>query len=92
MIWVACYDISDDKVRSIASAMLLSFGFERVQRSVFICHDTDIPELLAELDKLKTRLSSDDLLFIIPLCADCQKSAIWVKGELPPPPPTFKII
>jgi len=61
MLWVVCYDITDNRRRNRVAKVLLGYG-ERVQESVFECHIDNAllrrlqAELLALVDADKDRL------------------------------------
>jgi len=38
MIWLIAYDISDNRARKKIADLLIQYGFERIQLSVFIGH------------------------------------------------------
>lgn len=67
--WMISYDISDDKTRRMAYAVLKDYG-ERVQYSVFECDLTK-----SEFTRLRTLLTDiitdDDSLRWYPLCQWC---------------------
>lgn len=70
MMYVVCYDISDDNTRDGLSRALLDFG-SRIQESVFEClvdHEL-LPRLVAVLKK--TKLGKDDKIRLYRVCADC---------------------
>jgi len=79
-IYLACFDISDDKNRDRAGKALLAYG-ERVQKSVFeiaIRHPRDLDVLRERLAPLLAE--GDDLRFYR-LCADCRSQSIGSQGE-----------
>jgi CRISPR-associated protein Cas2 len=86
MNYLACYDISEDKVRLRVAKLLLDFG-DRVQRSVF-----ELPGLSSHLEeRLHGRLGGlrdlgeGDSIRLYPLCNRCL-SGIVIVGHSPCPP------
>ena len=82
MLYVICYDISDDKIRNQVSDRLLDFGV-RIQESVFECVlDGESRERLIEkLDKIE--LAGTDRVRIYRLCQTCTDTVkIYGPGEL----------
>lgn len=76
MLYIAAYDVSDDKVRLEMSHILLRFG-ERVQESVFECRlsRSQLAQLVAECTP---ELEKDETanLRIYPVCETCCRRAI----------------
>ena len=70
MMYVVCYDISNDSTRDGLSRGLLDFG-TRIQESVFEClvDDAILTRLIAMVKK--TRLGKDDKIRLYRVCADC---------------------
>lgn len=82
MMYVVCYDISDDRTRDHLSRGLLDFG-TRIQESVFECLVDD--EIYARLLTLlkKTKVGKDDKIRIYRVCADCiEVIQIYGVGEV----------
>lgn len=78
-LWMVAYDISDDRIRSRVSEILLDNGGERVQYSVFECRlNGDGFERLRGL--LNTEIEGDDSVRWYPLCSWCKKEII-IQGE-----------
>ena len=76
MLYVAAYDIADDKVRLDMSHVLLRFG-ERVQESVFECRlsRAQLAQLVAECSPQLEKDPSANFR-IYPVCQTCQRRAI----------------
>jgi CRISPR-associated protein Cas2 len=82
MLYVVCYDISDDKTRNQMSERLLDFGV-RIQESVFECVlDEEAQERMVEtLDKI--RLADTDRVRIYRMCQYCADTVnIYGPGEV----------
>jgi len=83
MLFIICYDISDDRRRKKVSDILEGYG-TRVQESVF---ESNINiKLLEELIlKLSENISATDSVRIYPLCSSCYGKAIGIgfKKEFP---------
>lgn len=76
MLYVAAYDVSDEKVRLEMSHILLRFG-ERVQESVYECRLSR--QQLAQLTVACASVLEQDSeanLRIYPVCQSCQRRAI----------------
>lgn len=70
MIYLVCYDITKDKLRTKASKLLVSEGYERIQYSIFSGSNnpmrnnylwTNLEQLCAKSDKNEYKL------FVIPM-------------------------
>jgi CRISPR-associated protein Cas2 len=70
MLYVICYDISEDKTRTMVSDRLLNFGV-RIQESVFECllDEELFGRMLGEVDKAP--LEATDRVRVYKVCADC---------------------
>jgi len=73
MLYLVCYDISDDRVRSQVSERLLDFG-TRIQESVFECllDSRQYERMIAALDRI--RLAELDEVRIYKICSNCVKA------------------
>jgi CRISPR-associated protein Cas2 len=83
MLWVVCYDITNDRRRNRVAKVLLGYG-ERVQESVFECHLNNalLRRLQAELLPLID--SHSDRLRYYPLCGKDVGLVTWRgKGSQP---------
>ena len=92
MFVVISYDIPDDKRRLKVAKLLLDFGGERVQRSVFECHITaeHLARLSARLQRLcQTEADSVRLYF---LCESCRPKAQLYGVATPTEEPGLRII
>ena len=79
-IYLACFDIIDDKNRDRAGKKLLAYG-ERVQKSVFEIALRRPQELEEIRQKLRPLLEEGDDLRLYRLCADCRSQSSDIKGE-----------
>lgn len=78
MLYVVCYDISDDRLRQRLSGRLLDFGV-RVQESVFECllEPGQYEQMLTALERVP--LAELDSLRVYRICANCAE-AIRIYG------------
>lgn len=76
MLYIAAYDVSDDKVRLDMSHILLRFG-ERIQESVYECRISraQLARLTAECAPELEKDESANLR-IYPVCETCRRRAI----------------
>ena len=82
MLYLVCYDISDDRVRSQVSERLLDFG-TRIQESVFECllDSRQYERMIAALNRI--RLAELDKVRIYKICANCVEAVkIYGPGEV----------
>lgn len=75
MLYLVCFDISDNKIRNRVGKYLGAFG-NRVQRSVFEVELQDQAALLYVKNKLGDWLESGDNLRFYPLCQNCRDNAL----------------
>ncbi len=81
MLTIVTYDISDNTARSYFIKKLQSYGFYRIQKSVFAGYIT-VDDRLNLADEIEAFLSSDnDSIIIFPICNNC-KSSILYDGEV----------
>lgn len=80
IVYLACFDISDDKARERVGRELLAHG-ERVQKSVFEIVVRRPEDLRGLCDKLAPLLEASDDLRFYRLCADCRKQSTGIRGE-----------
>lgn len=84
LAFVACFDISDDRLRRKVGQRLGHFGV-RVQRSVFEIAVNSHDELTALKLEIAAWISDDendeDNLRFYPLCKACRKKACDHQGE-----------
>jgi CRISPR-associated protein Cas2 len=91
MLYVVCYDISDDTARAAMSRNLLDFGV-RIQESVFECvlDDTLMERLLGTITLIP--LADSDRVRLYRLCAGCtDRVQIWGPGEVTADPPFYLV-
>jgi CRISPR-associated protein Cas2 len=82
MLYLVCYDISDDKVRYQVSERLLDFG-ARIQESVFECllNAEQYERMVAALERIG--LDELDKVRIYKICANCVEAVkIYGPGEV----------
>ena len=75
MLYLVCFDISDDKARTRVGKYLGAFG-NRVQRSVFEVELQDQAAVDYVLKKLSDWLEEGDDLRFYPLCRQCCDNAL----------------
>lgn len=81
LAYVACFDISDDRIRRTVGRRLAHFGC-RVQRSVFeisVDSPTELETLRQELLGWIEEEDEDDIRFY-PLCRECRRKAQNAQG------------
>jgi len=91
VLYVVCYDISDDKTRNLMSERLLDFGV-RIQESVFECVlDEEAEERMVEhLDKVP--LADTDRVRIYRICQNCVDTVrIYGPGEVTSDPAFYMV-
>ena len=82
MLYLVCYDISNDLVRDRMSKTLLDFG-SRIQESVFECplNDDLLDRMMARLEKLA--LGDDDRVRVYRLGGPCvERVRIYGPGDV----------
>lgn len=82
MLYLVCYDISDDKLRCQLSERLLDFGV-RIQESVFECllEPEQYERMVAALERIE--LDELDKLRIYRICANCVEAVrIYGPGQV----------
>lgn len=82
MIYLVCYDISDDASRNRMAKALLDFG-TRIQESVFECplNDGLYERMMARLERI--RLGATDRVRVYRLCNPCvERVRIYGTGEV----------
>ena len=92
MFIVISYDIPDNKRRTKIASVLLDYGGERVQRSVFECYIT--PRNLERLQQRLQRIydeESDSIRFYL-LCENCRPRAVLMGISQPSEEPGLRII
>lgn len=89
---VVSYDIPDNKRRLKAAKLLLDFGGQRVQRSVFELYITPqhLERLQARLAKLH-KAEEDSIRFYF-LCATCRPKVIYLGLAQPIEEPGLRIL
>lgn len=80
MLYLVCFDISDNKTRYRVGKYLGAFG-SRVQRSVFEVELQDQAALLYVQHKLGDWLENGDDLRFYPLCQNCRENALACGSE-----------
>lgn len=92
MFVVISYDIPDDKRRLRTARLLLDYGGERVQFSVFECHITarNLERLRQRLDKVYNQ-EEDSIRFYF-LCANCRPKVAYLGRARAIDEPQLRII
>lgn len=80
MLYLVCFDITDDKARNRVGKYLGAFG-NRVQKSVFEVELDDRNALVYVQDKLASWLDSGDDLRFYPLCQSCCSGAVSASNQ-----------
>lgn len=80
VIYITCFDISDDRLRSRAGKLLRCYG-ERVQKSVFEISVRNRDELEAIRLKLADMVEKGDNVRFYRLCATCRGASTTLNGE-----------
>ena len=80
VVYVVCYDISDDKVRERIAKVLLKYG-NRVQYSVFEVMLKSQSELNILLYKLRKVADENTDIRLYRLCENCRESSCDLNGE-----------
>lgn len=70
MIYLITYDIESPKKRKIISEVLLSHGFKRIQKSVFLSKENIkfIEEVIGDINSL-LQIKKDSIIYM-PLCRE----------------------
>jgi len=92
MFLVISYDIPNDKRRLKIARLLLDFGGERVQYSVFECHITE--RNLARLRERAAKVlnKEEDSLRFYQLCENCQPKVVLMGVAKASAEPGLRII
>jgi CRISPR-associated protein Cas2 len=86
--WLVCYDVRDEKRLRQCARHMEGYG-QRLQYSVFRCWmtSTDVARLRWELTE---KLSPDDDVLLMPLCARCVDQIVGIHDQNRPPEWTEK--
>lgn len=79
-IYLACFDISDDKIRNRIGKLMEAYG-DRVQKSVFEIIVKRPEELEILRDKIRPLLEAGDDVRLYRLCAECRDKSQNVYGD-----------
>ena len=79
-VYVACFDISDDGLRTRVGKTLLRYG-DRVQKSVFEIAVSDRGELEEIRVLLADMVGDDDDIRLYRLCAACRGASSTLVGD-----------
>jgi CRISPR-associated protein Cas2 len=79
-VYVACFDISDDGLRTRVGKVLLRYG-DRVQKSVFEIAVRDRRELDGIRQELVDMFREDDNIRFYRLCAACRGVSSTLAGD-----------
>ncbi|NLX19033.1 MAG: CRISPR-associated endonuclease Cas2 [Desulfobulbus sp.] len=84
MVYLICFDISDDRVRYRAVKLLKGLG-RRVQKSVFECTDLSEHQLLVLQNRMDALIDhGSDSVRYYRLCKACVQEVEWTgQGEKP---------
>lgn len=86
------YDIPDNARRLKTANLLLDYGGERVQRSVFECHITQ-PHFVELQERLAALLEEqEDSVRLYTLCESCQRKVLLVGTAEPSEEPGLRIL
>ncbi len=91
MLYVVCYDISDDAVREQMAKTLLDFG-SRVQESVFECplNDELLARMMARLERIP--LAEEDRVRVYRICGLCvERIQIYGPGDVTSEPDFYLV-
>lgn len=91
MLYVVCYDISNDGVRERMAKLLLAFG-SRIQESVFECPlNTPLYErMMVELQRVP--LEASDRVRVYRMCEPCvERIQIYDEGEVTQEPEYYLV-
>ena len=80
MLYLVCFDISDNKTRKRIGQYLGAFG-NRVQESVFEVELADVAALRTVQDKLAGWLTEGDDLRFYQLCQSCRRASYTARHE-----------
>ncbi len=80
--YVVCYDITSQSVRSKIARILETHGV-RIQKSVFAI-TLSTGEVAKFQNKLKKLIKTDDVLLLLPVCANCHNQALYLGQHVPP--------
>ncbi len=86
MLYLACYDIEDDKIRLKVADCLLAAGLERLQRSVFVGSlDNALRQrLINEVGALLSRTDQTAQRFMLmPLAEAYARGTTWLGADPP---------
>lgn len=84
MLYLACYDLQNDRFRTKLADKLLAYGLERVQFSVFLgtLQDNRKEELLTWVEKLLENTPPTERKFLLmPLAEAHALKSIWIADE-----------
>jgi len=80
IIYVVCYDVSDDRVRNRIAKVLLKYG-NRVQYSVFEVMLRSRSELNILIEKLRKVADDNTDIRLYRLCENCRQVSHDLDGE-----------
>ena len=92
MFILISYDVPDDKRRLKMAKLLLDYGGERVQKSVFECYIT--PRNLERLQERVRKLynEAEDSIRFYTLCESCKPKAVYMGVAKPIDEPGLLIL
>ncbi|MEZ5591825.1 MAG: CRISPR-associated endonuclease Cas2 [Gammaproteobacteria bacterium] len=80
MVYLVCYDITDDAIRLGVARILSEYG-DRVQRSVFEVRVRSEADLYGLIERLKDTAEDDCDVRMYRLCRNCRQTSQTLTGE-----------
>ena len=79
-VYLACYDITDNSIRTAIARVLEEYG-DRVQRSVFEIVLRSDSELAEVLERLRTEAEDELNIRLYRLCKSCRAVSHTLEGD-----------
>lgn len=86
MLYLASYDIDDNKLRLKVANSLLAYGLERLQKSVFVgaLDEGAHKKLMKEVEQWLTGAEAETVCFLLmPLAEAYARKSYWMGGQPP---------
>ncbi|MGA0560703.1 CRISPR-associated endonuclease Cas2 [Larkinella sp. VNQ87] len=86
MLYLACYDLENTKVRTKVAQMLLAHGLERIQESVFVgtMDDGLWTRLMLEIERiLQPEDPATNRFLLMPLANAYARKTVWLGNDPP---------